>query len=221
MQLWQTSILLAATGTLVSALPASTNPLTSRYTECSANTQWYVCAKNKFAGCCSVDPCDMESCPDGKKPPQACVPSSQTRIYAPEMQAVENGQVQPGIGKDFDISKSGSTFHDQQMKFKLPSNADYCAVGWSVPVERKFTVDGNGKALISVVGQDGALDPVGLANFEQWPQNTGAHDHPVTGTRCQEELNLRLSLDPEGIDGRVYIAQNSNTGFYVTYNVTC
>lgn len=166
----------------------------------------------------------QEGCPDGKQPPQTCVPGSKTVIYAPEMHAVENGQVQPGIEKDFVISKSGSTFHDQQMKFKVPSYADYCSLGWSVPAahERSFTVGGNGKVDISLVGQDGTLvDHLGMGNFESWPDSKGAHDHSVTSTPCQEELNFKLSLDHKGIDGRILLVQNSNTGWYVTYNVTC
>ncbi|KKZ66352.1 hypothetical protein EMCG_07953 [[Emmonsia] crescens] len=50
----------------------------------------------------------QEGFPDGKQPPQTCVPGSKTVIYAPEMHAIENGQVQPGIEKDFVISKSGT-----------------------------------------------------------------------------------------------------------------
>ena len=31
---------------------------------CSTGTNWYVCSKNGFRGCCSVDPCDLSACPD-------------------------------------------------------------------------------------------------------------------------------------------------------------
>jgi hypothetical protein len=32
---------------------------------CAAGTQWYVCNSNGFRGCCSVDACNLSTCPDG------------------------------------------------------------------------------------------------------------------------------------------------------------
>ncbi|PGH04272.1 hypothetical protein GX51_03617 [Blastomyces parvus] len=222
MHLWQTSLLLAATGTLVSALPASTNSLQARYTECAANTQWYVCAKNKFVGCCSVDPCDMDDgCPEdgnnGPPAPPTCKPGSETRIFGPEMQAVENGKVRPEIGTDFSVSRTGSTAHDQQMTFKnIPTNAKRCSLGWYAPTDSTFTVDGNGQTYISLVQDDGTLKEIGLANFENWPGSEPAVDHPVTSTDCQETLTFRLHLNPKAKDGEVLLVQNSKSGFYLT-----
>ncbi|KAK1659340.1 hypothetical protein BDP55DRAFT_680175 [Colletotrichum godetiae] len=31
---------------------------------CAQQTSYYVCSKNGFRGCCTVDPCDLSSCPD-------------------------------------------------------------------------------------------------------------------------------------------------------------
>lgn len=31
---------------------------------CPSGTQWYVCVANGFTGCCSVDACDLPTCPD-------------------------------------------------------------------------------------------------------------------------------------------------------------
>ncbi|RDW84303.1 hypothetical protein BP6252_01893 [Coleophoma cylindrospora] len=32
--------------------------------DCAAGTTFYICKSNSFSGCCSVDPCDLPSCPD-------------------------------------------------------------------------------------------------------------------------------------------------------------
>ncbi|KLJ12177.1 hypothetical protein EMPG_09605 [Blastomyces silverae] len=138
------------------------------------------------------------------------------------MQAVENGQVQPEIVKDLLISKTGSTYHDQQMTFKnIPSYADHCRLDWYVPAERSFTVDGNGQAIVSLVEEDGTLKELALSNFENWPTAPGEHTHLITSTPCKEVLKFRLSLNPKEGDGQISLVQNSNTGWYVTYTVSC
>ncbi|PQE19860.1 hypothetical protein CJF31_00006367 [Rutstroemia sp. NJR-2017a BVV2] len=32
--------------------------------ECNSGQQWYVCGANNFQGCCSVDACQLDNCPD-------------------------------------------------------------------------------------------------------------------------------------------------------------
>ncbi|KAF1994194.1 hypothetical protein P154DRAFT_38530 [Amniculicola lignicola CBS 123094] len=37
--------------------------------QCAAGKQYYVCASNGFAGCCSIDACNADWCPDAGSPP--------------------------------------------------------------------------------------------------------------------------------------------------------
>jgi cobalamin biosynthesis Mg chelatase CobN len=36
---------------------------------CSSGYQYYACSKSNYHGCCSVDPCDSGTCPDGQEQP--------------------------------------------------------------------------------------------------------------------------------------------------------
>ena len=43
--------------------------------DCTSGTQFYRCGFNGFRGCCSVDPCDREDCPDSPTLPAVYVSS--------------------------------------------------------------------------------------------------------------------------------------------------
>lgn len=69
---FSTLILATAAITLSAAAPAP-------YTECTAPAQWYTCAKNNYAGCCTVDPCNRDgTCPDIHPQPQPTPAQSTT-----------------------------------------------------------------------------------------------------------------------------------------------
>ncbi|KAK2813744.1 hypothetical protein FQN50_000142 [Emmonsiellopsis sp. PD_5] len=216
MQFWQTSLLLAASaGTLTSALPTN-NPLTTRAAECPAGTSYYACYQSKFYGCCSVDACaTANGCPDDTTtpPPPSCKPGQKTRLFGPDMQVVYDGEVQPHIGKDLYLEPEAG----QQITFKLPAAAKKCDLGWAVPEERQFTVEGNGLTNVERVEADGGLTEIGGADFTNWPQTEGAHDHSVGAfLDCAEEMRFRLTLREEG---EVSLVQNEETGWFVEY--TC
>ncbi|KAK2742631.1 hypothetical protein FQN55_007750 [Onygenales sp. PD_40] len=217
MQFWQTSLLLAVAGagTLTSALPRNNNPLTAR-SECPAGTSYYACYQSKFYGCCSVDACAATNgCPDDTTtpPPTTCTPGQKTRVFLPEMKVVYDGTAQPTIGKDIYLEPEAG----QQLTFKLPADAKKCDFGWSVPEERQFTVSGNGLTKVERVEADGSLSEVGGADFTNWPQVQGAHNHSVGfDEECAEEMTYRTSLREEG---EVAMVQNEETGWFIEY--TC
>lgn len=42
------------------------NPTTGKMNGCPGTKQFYTCSVKSFKGCCSVDPCNLGVCPDGK-----------------------------------------------------------------------------------------------------------------------------------------------------------
>ncbi|KAE8445905.1 hypothetical protein EG329_012684 [Mollisiaceae sp. DMI_Dod_QoI] len=46
--------------------------------DCPAGQQWYVCVANGFTGCCSVDACDLQTCPDSPQSSSASQLSTTT-----------------------------------------------------------------------------------------------------------------------------------------------
>lgn len=52
------------------------HPILLRDNSCNAPQLFYTCSSNKFAGCCSVDPCNLPGCPDSSSASIAGISSS-------------------------------------------------------------------------------------------------------------------------------------------------
>ncbi|KAL2212246.1 hypothetical protein CC79DRAFT_1318248 [Sarocladium strictum] len=58
--------------------------------DCTSGTQFYRCGSNGFRGCCSVDPCDREDCPDSPTLPAVYVSSRIGRPTEPPTFVIPN-----------------------------------------------------------------------------------------------------------------------------------
>lgn len=153
-----TLLLAAAAIGLTVAVPAP-----SQYTECAAGTQRFVCAKNNFNGCCSVDPCNLDKCPDTQseippatttscpstqtpppkpnpQPPSAGTCTQEKRIYdyRPSFWSVYRDELkrnEPASSDLFSISQDDDRKNkkNQVITFGVHPNATACSIGWYQP----------------------------------------------------------------------------------------
>ncbi|KAB8259371.1 hypothetical protein BDV32DRAFT_124439 [Aspergillus pseudonomiae] len=207
---------LAALLTLTTALPTTSySSLTTRDDgQCPTGKAYYVCYKNKFRGCCSIDPCDLDTgCPDDKPTdptPPTCTPG---QIYQPKMQTYISSSGDPISTPNLNVSNTATAKWDQTMTFSLPKGAKSCSLNWGVPAERNFKAGNN--ALVRVwKGDNFEGDSVGAADFTNWPGVDGPHTHTVGSVDCAEELVFRAKLVKES---EVFLEQNAETGWYVDY----
>ncbi|KAB8207223.1 hypothetical protein P875_00095244 [Aspergillus parasiticus SU-1] len=203
---------LAALLSLTTALPTTSysSPLTTRDdTQCPTGKAFYVCNKNNFRGCCSVDPCDLDAgCPDNDTP--TCTPGE---IYQPTMQTYLLPSSDPVSTPNLNVSKSTTAEWDQTMTFSVPQGAKTCTLMWGVPAERNFKAGQN--ALVRVWQGDKAEgESIGAADFTNWPGVDGPHTHTVGTVQCAEEIVLRSRLDK---DSEVFLEQGAETGWYIDY----
>jgi len=122
------------------------------YTECPSGYQWYTCAKNDFAGCCSVDPCDLDACPDipptstspipsatpiPSPPTQSCADDGRIRDYGATLWTVWRDEPQRSVGTSsiFNISQSDNRVNkvNQVITFGVHPKAISCRIGWFQP----------------------------------------------------------------------------------------
>ncbi|KAB8071153.1 hypothetical protein BDV29DRAFT_179764 [Aspergillus leporis] len=200
---------LLSLSTALPATPLSSTLYTRDDTQCQAGTAFYVCHINNFRGCCSVDPCALESgCPDTKTTPPTCT-DGKAQIYQPTMQTLISG-AEPVSTPNFNVSKSATKTWAQSMTFEVPKDAKACELKWSVPAERNFMAGNN--ALVRVFDRQKSL---GAADFTNWPGVTGEHHHNVASVECKEELTFRLKLDNES---EVFIDQSEEAGWYIQYS---
>ncbi|KAF5861288.1 hypothetical protein ETB97_000404 [Aspergillus alliaceus] len=206
--------------TLTTALPTT---LTTRDdTQCKPGTAFYVCQINNFRGCCSIDPCALESgCPDTTPTPSpsptpsptpSC-PAGKSEIYLPKMQTYLSGSENPVSEQNINLTKSADKEWSQTMTFSVPSGAKSCTLMWGVPEERNFKAGDN--ALVRVwQGAKAEGDSIGAADFTNWPGVSGAHEHTVGLAECKEEMVFRARLEKES---EVFLEQDGETGWYLHY----
>ncbi|RDW60265.1 hypothetical protein BP5796_11871 [Coleophoma crateriformis] len=128
---------------------------------CAAGTTFYICKSNSFSGCCSVDPCDLSSCPD------ATTAGSSTRPSGTFVVTVNTAS--PSAGS-FDltatetISSSSSTFS------ALPPTSVLTAASSSTLVT------------IIVSPSDSASSPTGGAALPSYHENRNPTTIAVTAS---------------------------------------
>ncbi|KAF2194490.1 hypothetical protein K469DRAFT_705950 [Zopfia rhizophila CBS 207.26] len=128
---------------------------------CPIGTHFYTCFKNGFRGCCSIDPCDLPSCPSTQTPPTTtlipsvvatsissvpttsstgkpgeCTPGQRVSLYNPTMHTIfrEKPDVVVNTTNFFYVTQDegGKNKRDQVMVFKnIPAGAKDCSLLWA------------------------------------------------------------------------------------------
>ena len=208
-------------------------------TACPVGKQWFVCKNNNFKGCCSVDPCNMSNCPDSTLPPAPPCPGKTKRQFQPQMFTLwpTNGSRLATTGSNINLDP----FSAQLIIFPpLGPTAVNCQLRWFVPKDRVFEVNQSGLTDVSPITTPllqpaklswnsikGAVGKVqGAADFTNWPQVDGAHDHSVTPVSCRGPgplgrvallTQLRKTAEPP-LAGTVKLSQGAMTGWYMQYD---
>jgi hypothetical protein len=114
---------------------------------------FYVCNSKSFAGCCSVDPCSLATCPTPTPTPPPRGPSpivpiprlpvnqtcqqGQNKLYQPKMHSYfpHTPEISDHITSDIHLTqlRNGSLGQQQVVVFSnIPSTAKNCGLNWAV-----------------------------------------------------------------------------------------
>lgn len=231
MQLF-TIILFASTfiGHLL-AFPTSTSFSTRGWQDCPAHTSFFSCKNNGFVGCCSIDPCNLATCPVSRL---AC-PPGQHALYAPMMYNLD--PTAPNSSSNTSSISiyqgvDGTAVHQQFAVFSgISQFATSCTLGWSTGAQSQLTVSGSG--LIDAAVVEGPIPPSITWNtvhpiavnvtktpeFTGWSgkQFEGANTHDAGAVDCASEIAILFGIHGDSA-GNVQLAANTvDTGFFLGY----
>ncbi|KAF1998450.1 hypothetical protein P154DRAFT_439203 [Amniculicola lignicola CBS 123094] len=199
---------------------------------CHNDKKFYSCYGNGFRGCCSVDPCNLSTCPDVVTPsatPSAapsCTPGKH-RAYLPDTYAIFPD-------KPNDWRNQSSTYHvsqalngenkrDTLLRFKLPAAAKNCGLSWQQPLQgSNFAYFNTGFVEIYDV-KNYKSGVTGNADFTFWPEMPKYDEHSSGAGYCAEEVLFWTSLvgSPKGAEGSVVMGQSGEVGkengWYLSY----
>ncbi|PKS11612.1 hypothetical protein jhhlp_001762 [Lomentospora prolificans] len=216
---------------VASAMPAS-NVVRD---ECNAGTSYYQCGNYK--GCYATDPCVLPPSPSTPTEGQCTgtattvIPEVLYNIY-PEHGDLAANEVSGAHLESYDDASQV----EQVVVFRgIPAEAKECKFGWrqGERIERSFVITGeHGLAKVkqlpglpedditfnSVKSFDDAAKEIGAVDFTNW-HTLGPFIHPTGNIDCAETVYIKLNLkDGEG-NTQVFLEQNDENGFYVSYSL--
>lgn len=111
-------------------------------TQCPSGTEFYVCYANKFRGCCSTNPCDLQSCPDNSNPAESGGNPSEpqrtptTASSAPTRDMHASWQSRTDAGP-ITTAQHPSTADEAPGTFTINSSTSFAQTGVDPPAETK------------------------------------------------------------------------------------
>ncbi|KAI1379629.1 hypothetical protein F4677DRAFT_409814 [Hypoxylon crocopeplum] len=236
----KTAASLACLATAVLASPSntgSTQVLPRQHeTDCAPGLVFYSCA-NGYRGCFAEDPCAL---PPVTAP--ACPSGTNGSVWQPTMYNLypsEPSKAAPAVSY-LQVHMQGDEPHlEQAAVFRgIPSGAKTCTVNWAQADEalRTFVVEHSGLIeVLPLTGFPAEGTPISSASvapfvpadasgathpdFTFWDQTKTAVTHTAGQIPCAEDIYVKLALDPTNGDGHVFMEQDAQNGFYITY--TC
>ncbi|KAH7161888.1 hypothetical protein EDB81DRAFT_785697 [Dactylonectria macrodidyma] len=232
---------LACVMAVANAVPTN-NVARQHHTDCPQGTAYYACGDNK--GCFSQDPCSSVSTPSQNSNSDStrsdCPTGSETVQLIPSV-IYDVFPKHPDLAKDPVAGVHLETYNnasqvEQVLVFKgIPASAKECSLGWQQGerIERVFVVKGKDALsearLMTGFPKEGekvtynSIEPfvreddfAGM-DFTNW-DDLDADLHIGGGYECSETVYIKVSLRNKDGNSKVYLKQDENNGYYVTYS---